>query len=380
LPAAPTRFLVDRLSSLRDRIRQADIDALVVTHLPNIAYLTNLSASAAVLLVTTDDSALITDFRYLTAARALLSSPHAAPPCRLVPVERTYDETTVECLQRLGKARVGFEAAYLPVQKYERWRGGLAGGGGTLVATDRLVEEGRIRKDAYEQQTLREAARRLVGVAVEALGFVAEGRTENDVAADIDYALRRGGFERPAFDTIVASGPTTALPHARPGGRTLAAGDLVMLDFGGVYDGYCVDLTRTVSLGPADSARQRLHDAVAEAHQAALAAIRPGVQASEVDAAARDTLTRLGLGEAFGHSTGHGLGLEVHEEPRIARRRPDAPEQDLVLATGMVFTIEPGAYVPGTGGVRIEDDVLVTERGCDVLTDGVTRGLEPHRR
>jgi Xaa-Pro aminopeptidase len=380
MPAAPARSLVDRISSLRDRFRPAGIGALVVTHLPNITYLTNFSGSAAVLLVTTDDSALITDFRYVTAARALLSSPHAAPPCRLVPVDHTYDETTVECLRQLGSGRIGVEGAYVPVQKYERWRAALAGSSATLATTDRLVEEGRIQKDAYEQQTLREAARRLVSVAQAVLGLVAEGRKETDLAADIDFALRRSGFERPAFETIVASGPTSAFPHARPGDRRLAPGDLVMLDFGGVYDGYCVDLTRTVSLGPADSGQKRLHDAVARAHSAALAATRPGVRASEVDAAARDTLTRLGLGEAFGHSTGHGLGLEVHEEPRIAKRRADAPDQDLILKPGMVFTVEPGAYVPGTGGVRIEDDVLVTESGCEVLTEGVTRDLEPHTR
>lgn len=375
MPAAPTRSLVTRLSCLRERFRQATVDALVVTHLPNITYLTNFSGTAAVVVVTAADTILITDFRYVTAAEALLSSPNAAPPCRLLAVERTYDETVVECLRELGATRIGIEGAYLPVQKYERWQSALAGSGASLRATDRLVETGRVSKDAYEQQALREAARRLVAVAPEALASAAVGRREREVAADIDYALRRGGFDRPAFETIVASGPASALPHARPGERVLAAGDLVMLDFGGIYDGYCVDLTRTVSLGPADSASRELHDAVARAQAAALRAVRPGVRASEVDAAARDTLVALGLGEAFGHSTGHGLGLEVHEEPRIARRRPGAEEQDLVLTPGMVFTIEPGAYVPGTGGVRIEDDVLVTESGCEILTEGVSREL-----
>ena len=375
MPSAPTHALIDRVSALRNRFGAAQIDALVVTHVPNVVYLTNFSSTAAVLIVTRDDAVLITDFRYLTAAQALLTSAVAAPPCRLVPVERTYDETTVECLRRLGAARIGVEGAYLPVQKHERWRNALDGTGSTFVVTERLVESGRIVKDAYEQRTVREAAQRLVSVAVQVLRLVAEGRKESDLAAEIDYALRIAGFERPAFDTIVASGPGTALPHGRPGKRTLGRGDLVMLDFGGVYDGYCVDLTRTVSLGPPEFGQKRLHDAVATAQASALSAIRPGVRASDVDAAARDTLTRLGLGEAFGHSTGHGLGVEVHEEPRIAKRRPDAAEQDLVLMPGMVFTIEPGAYVPGTGGVRIEDDVLVTENGCEVLTDGVTREL-----
>ena len=153
---------------------------------------------------------------------------------------------------------------------------------------------------------------------------------------------------------------------ARPTDRAIQAGDPTVLDFGGVYDGYCVDLTRTVQLGPASAALQQLYAAVAEAQKAAIAAVRPGVLCSAVDAAARTVLARHGLEEAFGHGTGHGLGLEVHEEPRIARQSSRLP--DCVVEAGMVFTIEPGAYVPGVGGVRIEDDVLVTATGCEILT------------
>ena len=167
-------------------------------------------------------------------------------------------------------------------------------------------------------------------------------------------------------DTIVASGPHSALPHYRAGTRVLATGDLVVLDFGGVLDGYCCDLTRTVSIGPPSSEARRLYTAVYDAQQAAIAAIRPGVESTAVDAAARSLLASRGLGDAFGHGTGHGLGLDVHEEPRITRSRPDVPSVPLV--PGMVFTVEPGAYLSGFGGVRIEDDVLVTETGCEVLT------------
>jgi Xaa-Pro aminopeptidase len=178
--------------------------------------------------------------------------------------------------------------------------------------------------------------------------------------------MREAGFSRPAFETIVASGPNSVLPHARPTNRTIQVGDPTVLDFGGVYDGYCVDLTRTVQLGSATGALQQLYGAVAEAQDAAIAAVRPGVTSSAIDAAARIVLERYGLSAAFGHGTGHGLGLEVHEEPRIARQSPRLP--DPVVEPGMVFTIEPGVYVPGVGGVRIEDDVLVTETGCEVLT------------
>jgi Xaa-Pro aminopeptidase len=237
----------------------------------------------------------------------------------------------------------------------------------TLIPTERVIERQRVVKDRFEVEILREAARRLSGVAGRLRSFVAEGRSELEVAADIDAALRAAGFERPAFETIVASGPNSARPHARPGPRTLAAGDGVVLDFGGVYDGYCVDLTRTLQVGAAGPELLRLAQAVREAHAAAIAAVRPGMLPSEIDRAARDVLVQHGLGEAFGHGTGHGLGLEVHEDPRISKLPGALPNGPVV--PGMVFTIEPGAYVEGIGGVRIEDDVLVTEHGCEVLTD-----------
>jgi Xaa-Pro aminopeptidase len=192
------------------------------------------------------------------------------------------------------------------------------------------------------------------------------GQREREIAAVLESAMRDAGYERLAFDTIVASGPHAALPHYRAGDRMLQPGDLVVLDFGGVLDGYCCDLTRTVSIGPPSSEARRLYTAVYDAHQAAIAAIRPGVESTAVDAAARTVLEARGLGEAFGHGTGHGLGLNVHEEPRITRPRSDIPSVPLV--PGMVFTVEPGAYLAGFGGVRIEDDVLVTETGCEVLT------------
>jgi Xaa-Pro aminopeptidase len=236
----------------------------------------------------------------------------------------------------------------------------------SLVTTERMVERARAVKDDIEIVTLREAARRLAGVAEAVPPLVREGRTEREVAADIDALLRKAGFERPAFETIVASGPNGALPHARPTARPLRGGEGVVLDFGGVYDGYSVDLTRTVELGSAAAEWRRLVGAVAEAQAAAILAVRPGVPASQVDGAAREVLARHGLGEAFGHATGHGIGLEVHEEPRIAKRIEG--QTDAVLEAGMVFTIEPGAYVEGVGGARLEDDVLVTATGCEVLT------------
>jgi Xaa-Pro aminopeptidase len=205
---------------------------------------------------------------------------------------------------------------------------------------------------------------------------VRAGRREQELALAIDTRIRQAGFSKPAFDTIVAGGPNAALPHAHPGERRLTEGDLVVLDFGGVYDSYCVDLTRTVAIRPIAQRTRDVYGAVREAHDRAIAAVRPGRSRFDIDGAARDTLVRHGLGEAFGHGTGHGLGIEVHEDPKIVRRRPDADGQDEAVEPGMVFTIEPGAYLPDWGGVRIEDDVLVTADGVEVLTDVTTELIE----
>jgi Xaa-Pro aminopeptidase len=216
----------------------------------------------------------------------------------------------------------------------------------------------------------------LSAVAEGLFTVIRSGMIERELAMTIDWRIREAGFERPAFETIVASGPQAALPHARPSGRTMTEGDLVVLDFGGVYDSYCVDLTRTISIGPASKRARDVHAAVLEAHARAIAAVRPGASRYEIDAAARMSLDRAGMGEAFGHGTGHGLGVEVHEDPRIVRRRADADTRDEAIMPGMVFTIEPGAYFPGWGGVRIEDDVVVTDTGAELLTHVTTDLLE----
>jgi Xaa-Pro aminopeptidase len=358
-------------------MRAAPVDALVVSHLPNIRYLTGFAGSAGLVVLTPSTCSLLVDFRYQTVARALVaSSPAAAKEITVVVPAESYDETLAQVLRDSGARRIGIEAAWMPVSRFNRLAVALAATAPTplrspdacpvLLPTERMIESQRVVKDEIEVATLREAAWRLGAAVPEAITFIRPGRTEMEVAADVDALLRRRGFERPAFDTIVASGPNGALPHARPGTRILREGDGVVLDFGGVYDGYCVDLTRTVQLGDTGDDFRRLFAAVEEAQRKAIAAVRPGVKASTVDQAARAALGRYGLEEAFGHGTGHGLGLEVHEEPRVGR--PLAGQPDLILEPGMVFTVEPGAYVEGIGGVRIEDDVLVTDDGCIVLT------------
>jgi Xaa-Pro aminopeptidase len=364
-----------RISIVQSDLRNLNLNALVVTHLPNVRYLTGLSATAGAAVLYEDRCTLVVDFRYQTAATTLLEDLPDRP-FDISVVEHTYDETLSALLAVLPQpSRIGIEGASMTVGRFNRLAQGLSARSGSsgsderpvLVPTERVIERHRAVKDPEEIEVLREAARRLSRVARRVPEFVAEGRTELEIAADIDAALREEGFERPAFDTIVASGENSARPHARPSQRRLLRGDGVVLDFGGVYDGYSVDLTRTLPVGAVPPDLSRLWAAVREAHDAAIAAVRPGVRPSEIDRAARDVLARHGLADAFGHGTGHGLGLEVHEDPRISKLPGALPDEPVV--PGMVFTIEPGAYVPGVGGVRIEDDVLVVAGCCEVLTD-----------
>ena len=373
MPAPPAR-VAERHARVRVRLAELDADALVVTHPPNVLYLSNHSGSAGMLLLTADAVYLLVDFRYAEAIARLQASPHACPGLTPRDVPASYDEALVALLADTGVARVAIEAAHLSVARYDWLRRTIESRAleVSLVPAEGIVEEARTIKDDWELRALREAAARLGPVADAGAGAVRAGVTERQVAGAIDGALRAEGFDRIAFDTIVASGPHAARPHHRAGGRRLERGDLVVLDFGGVLDGYCCDLTRTVSVGEPGPEAIRVYEAVRDAQAAAIAAVRPGVRASDVDAAARGLLESRGLGAAFGHGTGHGLGLEVHEEPRVGRARPDMPAA--TLQPGMVFTIEPGAYLPGWGGVRIEDDVVVTEDGCVVLTS-VTRDL-----
>jgi Xaa-Pro aminopeptidase len=355
------------------------LDVLVVTNLANIRYLTGFAGTAGLLAVTPARLYLLVDFRYSAAVAALVRSGAAAPDLEIVNLEASsgYDRRLADLVASEPWRLVGFEAGHVSVARWRGWNsllGTSAEPGGTggreLVETDQIVEKARVTKDAGELTILREAARRLSQVARAVLDeAVRPGRTEQEIAADIDGRLVRAGFEKPAFDTIVASGTNSALPHARPTARRVADGDLVVLDFGGVHEGYCVDLTRTVAVGQVGAEQRRIYEAVKAAHAAAVeAAGRPGVDAGAVDAAARDTLGVHGLAEKFGHGTGHGLGLDVHELPRLSRRTAENPGTD-VLESGMVFTIEPGAYVEGVGGVRIEDDLVRTADGVDVLTD-----------
>jgi len=376
---APSDALARRHAVIRSELAVRGLDALVVTSLPNVLYLTNFTGSAAIVVLTASTLHFLTDSRYVTAVSDSQSTASSCPGLEVTEVKTAYDGALTELIRSIPGARIGFEAAHFTVSRHQWLSSSLSRKASPkeLIATEGIVERARVTKDEHERATLEQAGRQISDVAEAVLrAEVRRGRTEAEVALSIDWRIRQGGFSRPAFETIVASGPNAALPHARPSERRLAEGDLVVLDFGGVYDSYCVDITRTVSVGRAGGRVREVYGAVLEAHDRAIQSVAPGRSRFDIDRAARESLTQAGLGEAFGHGTGHGLGIEVHEDPRIARRRPELDDNvaDEPVTAGMAFTIEPGAYLPGWGGVRIEDDVIVTADGVKLLT-GVTTEL-----
>jgi Xaa-Pro aminopeptidase len=346
---------------------------LIVSTPVNIKYLTGFDGTAGLLVTAPERSWLLLDGRYERAARQAQREGRLAA-VDVTPVPARFDQALGALIGTLGAGEVAFEAEQVTVATLAAWQ--RAAPAVEFVPAYRTIERLRLIKDAWEVAAIRRACAALSGVGRGLHEWVRADRTEREIARDIDQAMTTAGFSHPAFPTIVASGPNSAHAHARPTDRRLASGDLVVLDFGGVLDGYCGDLTRMAGVGRVGTEARALFEAVRAAQGAALAAVRAQAPVHEVDAAARDLLTARGLGEAFIHATGHGLGLDVHEAPRLAKRAapsdasaPEEPPEFRHLAAGMVCTIEPGAYVDGLGGVRLEDDVLVTTHGCDVLTD-----------
>lgn len=353
----------ERLAALRAGLAEAGLDALLVTHLPNIRYLTGFSGSAGMLLVAADRSVLVTDFRYEEQAH---QESHRDVS---VAIERTntWDRLLKE-LRGLAVEMLGFEPAHLPVRDLRRLEGpGLP----KLQASDELVEGLRVSKAPEEVDAIRRAAALAQAALAEVLPGIRPGRTERQIAAELEAALRVRGSEWHPFPTIVASGPRSALPHAGTTGREVRPGEWLLVDFGAEVDGYSADLSRTVVVGGRADARQReVYEVVRGAQRRAIEGIRAGQTGREADFLAREVLARAGFGEAFGHSLGHGLGLEVHEAPRLS------PTSEIPIPGGAVVTIEPGVYLPGWGGVRLEDDLHLGPDGPILLSDGRTELVE----
>jgi len=344
-----------RRKALIQLISEAKLDALVVTHPANWYYLTGFTGDAGVLIVSHEGATLITDGRFTTQVREETTS------VRLMEQKGSLLESAGRLLREKAVRRVGFDPSQTSVGQLTQFRK-AAGARTKWIPAPGLVGTLRARKEPSELARMRQAAILAGDALSSAIKLLKPGVMENEVAAEIEYRMRRGGASGPAFETIVAFGSRSALPHARPTAKRLKKNELVVLDLGAILAHYCSDITRTVYVGRAPARVKQWYRAVLEAQIAAIAAVRAGVSCGDVDAAARQVLAGYKLDRLFTHSTGHGLGLEVHEDPRLARG------QKARLEPGFVVTIEPGVYMAGVGGIRIEDDVAVHSGNTEVLT------------
>ncbi len=345
-----------RLAGVRAGLAERQLDGLLVSHIPNLRYLTRFSGSSGWLLIDQERAIFFTDGRYETQAQQEL--PDDAGFELVVLRDQLLAGLAEKTAQEFAGRRLGLEVNHVAVEQWERLRNETSVDWRSVLG---LVEELRVQKDAGEIALIRKAAEIAAAALTDTLPLVQPGSREVDIAAELDYRMRRHGAEGSAFETIVASGERSALPHASTSERQIGEGDLLLVDFGARWCGYCSDLTRTFVVGQADTRQREIYDLVLAAHEAACSALRDGAPGSEVDGAARRCFAAAGLDERFPHSTGHGLGLEVHEGPRLGR---DSEEP---LRLGTVVTVEPGLYFPEWGGIRIEDDLVVTAEGATPL-------------
>ncbi|MGG1551653.1 M24 family metallopeptidase [Paenibacillus ferrarius] len=343
-----------RIERLRQVMQQQELPALLITNAYNRTYVTGFTGSSGYVLITGERAILLTDFRYMTQA------PQQAKLFEVVEHKPKVIESVLELLQKQGITKLGFEQADVTYGDFLRYQQGLPGV--EFVPTASLVEQIRMVKDDAELQVMQEAADLADQTFSHILNFIKPGVKELDIALEIETFIRKNGGTSTSFETIVASGERSALPHGKASDRVLQGNEFVKLDFGAYYKGYCSDITRTVMLGKPTDKHKEIYDIVLEAQLNCLANLKTGIPGREGDAYARDVIVKHGYGDYFGHGTGHGLGMEVHESPRLSKT------EDTILTPGMVVTVEPGIYLPGFGGVRIEDDVVITDTGIKILT------------
>ena len=359
VPELPPMNVAARADRLRARFRDADVDVLLVTRPPNVTYLTGFTGSAGTLLVGPDELVFVTDGRYAEQAGDQLAAAGVAARIEVRVTQAAQREAMSAAAS--GYQRIGLEAhgvTWAQQRAFEtEWFPAAE-----LVPTEHLVEDLRRVKEPGEVARIRAACAIGDEALAAALPTLPEKPTEREFALRLEFEMRARGATGTSFDPIVASGPNGAKPHARPSRRSIEPGEPVVLDFGCVVDGYCSDMTRTVSAGDPGPDAWRVYEVVRGAQQAGRDAVRAGADCAAVDRACRAVIEDAGWGDAFVHGTGHGVGLEIHEAPRVAATARDT------LATGYVVTVEPGVYLPGVGGVRIEDTLVVTDDGADVLT------------
>lgn len=343
-----------RLMRLRSAIDEHRIDAMLVCQPDNRRYLSGFTGSAGWLVISPDRAILASDFRYFEQVE------REAPGFELAKIDTKLVDLLPELLADLGVKHLGFESQHVPVHDLQAWSS--AAEEVEWVPVKNAVEKLRVVKDEDEVESLRRSAALTDAAFAYFLGVLKPGTTEREAAWEIEAYMRTHGASKVAFDLIVAAGPNGALPHARPGDRVIQAGEPLVVDIGCVVDGYCSDMTRTISLGTPNSRYLEVWEIVFKAQEAAATQVRPGMSGVEADALAREPIAEAGYAELFGHGTGHGVGLAVHEDPRASRLSEDT------LEAGMALTIEPGIYVPGEFGVRIEDLVIIREKGAEILS------------
>ncbi|MDE3057737.1 MAG: M24 family metallopeptidase [Bacteroidota bacterium] len=343
-----------RAGHLRAALRKTRADAFITSFLPHVRYLTGYSGSNGLCIVTDSSLTLLTDFRYQEQieAEVPLASKH------IVKGDLFAAAVKEKLLSYFGS--VAFEEGYLPVGSFQLLKEKLPQV--RLVPSSGIVESLTAVKEGSEIALIKKAAEITERVFEKVLGIVKPGISENDIAAEIGYLHRKFGAEKDSFDTIVASGTRGSLPHGAASSKKIQKGEMVTLDFGCVYQGYCSDLTRTVAVGTPSSEVKKIYQIVLDAQRSAIHAAHSGLPAKKLDAVARSLIEKKGFGKFFGHGLGHGIGLQVHESPRLFAKSKH------LLCAGNVVTIEPGIYLPGKFGVRIEDDVVIHNGACEVIT------------
>lgn len=343
-----------KLEKVREKLDKFKIDAIIITHLPNIRYLTGFSGSSAICIVTKTDAFFLTDFRYKEQVKQQVKNFR-----KIIAVGKTLLDLIQEKKVFNKVKKVGFEADHAPFSFVLELRNKFKNI--KFVPTKNFIEEVSAIKTPNEIENIKHAIKISEKVFYEILNLIKPGISETDIASEITYLHRKLGAEKDAFDIIVASGWRSALPHGVATNKKLKKGEIVLIDFGCVYNGYHSDITRTISIGKASSEIRKIYQIVLDAQTKAIESVREGLKASELDSIARNYIRQNGYAKFFGHSLGHGIGTEIHTLPRIS------PRSDYILQNGNVITIEPGIYLPGFAGVRIEDDVLINSN-AEILT------------
>lgn len=345
--------MIERVNKLQAQLGKNEIDALLVTKRENIRYLSGFTGSSGVIVITSNSASFITDFRYTEQANDQVKGYD------IIELDTSLIKSVADVVSRESIKRLGIEQDAMTVGQYRAYEKEVEA---QLTETSGIVEKLRLIKDESEIKIMKEAAAIADAAYAHIQTFIRPGRTEREVANELEMFMRSKGADSSSFDMIVASGLRSALPHGVASDKVIESGELVTLDFGAYYKGYCSDITRTLAIGPISDELRQIYDTVLRAQLAGVEGIRAGITGIEADALTRDIIKEAGYGEYFGHSTGHGLGMEVHEAPGLSFR------SDTVLEPDMVVTIEPGIYINGVGGCRIEDDVVITEDGCYLLT------------